>query len=126
MRADDAGDEEVPAYGAELLEHGRAHGAAVPSGAPPPAPAATPAAAATAAATGSDAVFGTSLAGSIDSLQAMQSTADTLAVQAVTGDLDDIHDYTIAASQASVALELTAALRNKAVEAFTEIMRMQV
>ena len=74
---------------------------------------------------GTGAAFGTSLAGSIDSLQAMQSTSDGLAVKAVTGDLDDIHDYTIASSQAAVALELTAALRNKAVEAFSEIMRMQ-
>ncbi|HEY3438473.1 MAG TPA: flagellar hook-basal body complex protein FliE [Actinotalea sp.] len=69
--------------------------------------------------------FGTTLAGSVDQLQALQATSDTLAVKAVTGNLDDIHDYTIAASQASVAIELTAALRNKAVEAFSEIMRMQ-
>ncbi|MBX9246629.1 flagellar hook-basal body complex protein FliE [Actinotalea ferrariae] len=74
---------------------------------------------------GSGAAFGTTLAGSIDSLQAMQSTSKALGVAAVTGDLDDVHDYTIASTQASVALELTAALRNKAVEAFTEVMRMQ-
>jgi flagellar hook-basal body complex protein FliE len=77
------------------------------------------------AATGSDAAFGAALAGSVDSLQKTQSTADDLAIKAVTGDLDDVHDYTVAASQAKVALELTAAVRNKAVEAFTEIMRMQ-
>ena len=65
------------------------------------------------------------LAGSIDSLQALQANATELGIKAVTGDLDDVHDYTIAASQASVALELTVAMRNKAVEAFTEIMRMQ-
>lgn len=83
---------------------------------------------ATAGSTGAAAtsgLFGTTLAGSVDSLQALRSTSDALAVQAVTGDLDDIHDYTIAASQSAVALELTAAIRNKAVEAFTEIMRMQ-
>ncbi|WP_182112592.1 MULTISPECIES: flagellar hook-basal body complex protein FliE [unclassified Actinotalea] len=74
---------------------------------------------------GTGAAFGTTLAGSIDQLQAMQSTSDALGVAAVTGDLDDVHDYTIASSQAAVALELTAALRNKAVDAFTEIMRMQ-
>ncbi len=74
---------------------------------------------------GSTAPFGTSLASSIDSLQATQSTAQALAVKAVTGDLNDIHDYTIAASEAATSIELTAALRNKAVEAFTEIMRMQ-
>ena len=86
---------------------------------------ATGASSGTSATSGTSGVFGTSLAGAIDNLQAMQSTSDQLAVKAVTGDLDDIHDYTIAASQASVTLELTAALRNKAVEAFTEIMRMQ-
>jgi flagellar hook-basal body complex protein FliE len=76
-------------------------------------------------ATGSDAAFGAALAGSIDTLQGMQSTSSDLAIKAVTGDLDDVHDYTVASSQAKVALELTAAVRNKAVEAFTEIMRMQ-
>ncbi len=62
--------------------------------------------------------------GGIDQLQALQSTANGLAVQAVTGQLDDVHDYTIAATQASLAIELTAAIRNKAVDAFNEIMRM--
>jgi flagellar hook-basal body complex protein FliE len=61
----------------------------------------------------------------VDQLQQLQSTADGLAVQAVTGQLDDVHDYTIAATQASLAIELTAAIRNKAVDAFNEIMRMQ-
>ncbi|WP_407344565.1 flagellar hook-basal body complex protein FliE [Pengzhenrongella phosphoraccumulans] len=65
------------------------------------------------------------VAASIDSLQGLQSTSDALAVKAVTGDLDNVHDYTIAASEAKVTLELTAAIRNKAVEAFSEIMRMQ-
>ncbi len=89
------------------------------SAAPPRRP---PAASAVAASGASSAPRSTS---SIDQLQATQSNAETLAVQAVTGDLDDIHDYTIAATEAATSLELTAALRNKAVEAFTEIMRMQ-
>ncbi len=83
------------------------------------------AASATPSTAGSDAAFGAALAGSIDNLQGMQSTSSDLAIKAVTGDLDDVHDYTVASSQAKVALELTAAVRNKAVEAFTEIMRMQ-
>ena len=72
-----------------------------------------------------DAAFGAALSGSIDNLQRMQASSNDLAVKAVTGDLDDVHDFTVASSQAKVALELTAAVRNKAVEAFTEIMRMQ-
>lgn len=83
---------------------------------------------ATRAATAADPAAGAQFAGvlgSIENLQQLQSTSNELAVRAVTGDLDDVHDYTIASAQASTALELTAAVRNKAVEAFTEIMRMQ-
>ncbi|MEO8907845.1 MAG: flagellar hook-basal body complex protein FliE [Microbacteriaceae bacterium] len=69
--------------------------------------------------------FATSLGGAIDNLQQLQSTSDTLAVQAVTGNLDDIHDATIAATRAQVTLELVAAVRNKGVDAFNNIMNMQ-
>ncbi|GAB2693977.1 flagellar hook-basal body complex protein FliE [Thalassiella azotivora] len=62
---------------------------------------------------------------SMENLQAMQSDVDRLAVQAATGDLTDVHDYTIAATQARLTTELTVAVRNKAVEAFSEIMRLQ-
>jgi flagellar hook-basal body complex protein FliE len=62
----------------------------------------------------------------IDRLEATQDKSDGLAVKAATGDLNAIHDYTIAATEANVATQLTVAVRNKAVEAFTEIMRMQV
>jgi flagellar hook-basal body complex protein FliE len=70
--------------------------------------------------------FSSMLLGGIDKLQGLHSTSDALAVQAATGDLKDIHDYMIASTQSSVATEMTVAVRNKAVEAFTEIMRMQV
>ncbi|MGV8978412.1 MAG: flagellar hook-basal body complex protein FliE [Cellulomonas sp.] len=79
-----------------------------------------PSAAAGASATG----FASAL-GSVDQLQQMQSTTDGLAVKAVTGSLTDVHDYTIAAAESKLTLELTAAVRNKAVDAFNEIMRMQ-
>lgn len=62
----------------------------------------------------------------IENLQELHQTTDTLAVQAATGDLKDIHDYMIASSQSGLATEMTVAVRNKAVEAFTEIMRMSV
>lgn len=77
------------------------------------------------AAGASDGAFASTLASSVDGLQAMQANADALGVKAVTGNLADVHDYTIAATEASVAMELTATMRNRAVEAFNEIMRMQ-
>ncbi|ERK70435.1 flagellar hook-basal body complex protein FliE [Leifsonia aquatica] len=86
-------------------------------------------AAAAAAVTGTagsgGAAFGDALSGAIDNLQQLQGTSDKLAIQAVTGNLDDIHDATLASTRAQVTLELVAGVRNKAVDAFNEIMRMQ-
>jgi flagellar hook-basal body complex protein FliE len=70
--------------------------------------------------------FGHLLTDGIDRLEAVQDHADQLAVQAATGDLSNIHDYTIAATEASVTTQLTVAVRNRALEAFNEIMRMPV
>ncbi|QIM21931.1 flagellar hook-basal body complex protein FliE [Phycicoccus sp. HDW14] len=70
--------------------------------------------------------FGQAMANGLEKLDQLQKVSDTKAVQAVTGQLTDVHDYTIAANEAAVATQLTVAVRNKAVEAFTEIMRMPV
>ena len=70
--------------------------------------------------------FGHTLTNAIEGLQGLQTKADNLAVQAATGDLTNVHDYMIAATQASLATELTVAVRNKAVEAFNQIMNMAV
>mgnify|MGYP001546780484 CR=1 FL=1 len=70
--------------------------------------------------------FAAVLSKGIDSVQQAQSSADSMAVKAASGDLQDVHDYTIAATQAQLATELTVAIRNKAGEAFGEIMRMQI
>lgn len=81
---------------------------------------------ATAGVAGPDTEFGSLVLDGLDRLEGLTDKADTLAVQAATGKLENIHDYTIAASEASVASQLTVSLRNRAVEAFNEIMRMQV
>jgi len=81
------------------------------------------------AATGTNASSGIDFAGVLNqglgNLQALQTRSDGLAVQAATGTLTDVHDYMIASNEASLATELTAAVRNKALDAFNEIMRMQ-
>lgn len=69
--------------------------------------------------------FGSALSSAVDGLSGLQHQADTLAVKAVTGDLTDIHQATLAATRAQVTMELVSAVRNKGVDAFNEIMRMQ-
>lgn len=70
--------------------------------------------------------FASVLSTSLDKLQATQSNADSLAAQAATGSLTDVSDYMIASNEASLATETVVALKNQAVSAFNEIMRMQV
>ncbi len=70
--------------------------------------------------------FGDAVVGALENLNELHGNADALAVQAATGDLSDVHEYTIAASQAEIATELTVAVRDEALAAFNDIMRMQV
>jgi flagellar hook-basal body complex protein FliE len=70
--------------------------------------------------------FGDVVVKALDGLQSVQDNADGLAVKAATGDLTDVHNYTIAASEANLTTDFTVALRDKAVEAFQSIMGMQV
>ena len=68
--------------------------------------------------------FGNVVKNGLQNLEQLDKTAQGKAIQAATGDLTDIHDYVIAATQAQTATELTTTVRNKALEAFNEIMRM--
>ncbi len=74
--------------------------------------------------------FGESFASFLDNamgnLQAQHHTVEQLGNQFMVGNLDDIHQLTIANEKALLGLELTVQVRNKAVEAYQEIMRMQI
>jgi flagellar hook-basal body complex protein FliE len=85
----------------------------------------TPAASTTGTASTSGADFSSLLTGAVDNVQQTQASSNQLAIQAVTGDLTDIHAATIAATRAQVTVELVTAVRNKGVDAFNEMMRMQ-
>jgi flagellar hook-basal body complex protein FliE len=69
--------------------------------------------------------FAAQLGDGLNQLQQAQSKADDLGVKAATGNLADVHDYMIASTEAALTTQLTVAVRNKAVEAFNEILRMQ-
>ena len=70
--------------------------------------------------------FASMLGEQLDKVSDAQANADQLALQAATGDLQSIQDYTIASTEAQLLTQLTVTVRNKAVEAFNDIMRMQV
>jgi flagellar hook-basal body complex protein FliE len=69
--------------------------------------------------------FAGMLSQGLESVQAAQTKSADLAVQVANGTLADPAQYTMAATEAALGLQLTMAIRNKAVEAFQEIMRMQ-
>jgi len=75
---------------------------------------------------GREGAFAGVLGNGLSSLEATNANAAAKAVQAATGDLSDVHDYVIAATQAQVATELTTTVRNKALDAFNDIMRMSL
>lgn len=70
--------------------------------------------------------FADTLTKAIDDVANSNAEVDRLSVQAATGDLRAAHDLTIAASEAQLLTQLTVEVRNRAVEAFNDIMRMQV
>lgn len=84
------------------------------------------AAANAAAAQSASGSFGQVLGNALSGVQNLQTNADHLAVQAATGNLNSVTNYMVAANQADVATQLTVAVRNNAVQAFQQIMNMQV
>ncbi|HVV35255.1 MAG TPA: flagellar hook-basal body complex protein FliE [Acidimicrobiales bacterium] len=69
---------------------------------------------------------GTSFASLLDSAQQSGVTADKLAGQVATGDLPNIQQFTSAAAKAELTVDLVVAVRNRAIDAYQEIMRMSV
>ena len=75
---------------------------------------------------GTDSSFSNMIGDAVQGLDNTLNKADTLTMQAATGQLTDVHDLTIATNEATLATEFTVAVRNKALEAFDEIMRMPI
>jgi flagellar hook-basal body complex protein FliE len=80
----------------------------------------------TAGASGSGDSFANILGNAIDGVQSAQANADNLATQAATGSLTNVSDYMVAAEEANIQTQLTAAVRNNALQAFQQIMGMQL
>jgi flagellar hook-basal body complex protein FliE len=76
------------------------------------------------AAAGAD--FGDKLTSSLEQLDQAQKAADQSSALAATGDVASVEAHMAALTEVQLATQLTVAVRNRAVESFNEIMRMQL
>lgn len=59
-------------------------------------------------------------------MQGLQNQAADAAQKFMTGENDEIHDIALAGQQAELSFELGLQVRNKVVNAYQEIMKMQL
>ena len=70
--------------------------------------------------------FGEMLKKAINDVNTLQKQSREAKVKLVTGDVEDIHSVMIAGAKASIAMQFTLQVRNKVIESYQEIMRMQI
>ncbi len=70
--------------------------------------------------------FADQLKNAISEVNDMQVQRDSKVEQMVTGEATEVHDVMIAAKESQLAFELLLEIRNKLLESYQEIMRMQV
>ncbi len=66
------------------------------------------------------------LSDALSSLDKLQSDADTSAAKLVSGEQVELHEVLLASEKASLAFQMVVQVRNKVVEAYQDVMRMQV
>lgn len=79
--------------------------------------------------TGSNNMFETLLNTAIDNINTTNSylsDAENAEISFALGELESTHDLTIALQKASTALQYTVAVRDKFLDAYKEIMQMQI
>lgn len=70
--------------------------------------------------------FSQLLQGALDQVNRLQHEADAAARDFAVGDAQNIHEIMIAMEKADISLRLLTQIRNKAIESYQEIMRMQI
>lgn len=70
--------------------------------------------------------FTKALSDALGTLTRLQQEADTLGVQLAAGEPVELHDVMLAQERASLGMQLALQVRNKLVEAYQDIMRMQL
>jgi flagellar hook-basal body complex protein FliE len=75
---------------------------------------------------GGGADFGSALKQAVGALQQLGNQADASSLALAKGDPIDIHEVMLANEQASLGFSMALQVRNKLVDAYTEVMRMSV
>ncbi|MGB5758338.1 MAG: flagellar hook-basal body complex protein FliE [Acidimicrobiales bacterium] len=70
--------------------------------------------------------FAQAISNALDTISGLEYEVTAASQQAATGDLNSVSDYMIATSEAQLATEVTVAIRDRAIAAFNDIMRMQL
>ncbi len=70
--------------------------------------------------------FGELLKKSIYKVNQLLKESDEMASKFITGEVENLHQVMIAAEKADLALQLTITIRNKLLDSYNEIMRMQI
>jgi flagellar hook-basal body complex protein FliE len=70
--------------------------------------------------------FARTLAQAVSEVDALQARRDQMVEGMVTGAPTEAHDVMVAAEEAKLAFDMLLEVRNKLLEAYQEIMRMQV
>jgi len=70
--------------------------------------------------------FGEALVDAAKQVSGLEGKANEMAQKIASGDIAELHSAMIAMQKASMAMELTVQVRNKVLEAYQEIMRMQI
>lgn len=70
--------------------------------------------------------FADTLKSAIDNVNQLQKSSDKAAQDLATGRTDNVADVMIAAEKADIALRVMVQVRNKIIDAYQEIMKMQV
>ena len=69
--------------------------------------------------------FGDTLRNAIDGVEKMQASAEDSVTQLLSGNGQDVHGAMLAVEQADLSFQLMVQVRNKIVNAYQEISRMQ-
>ncbi len=70
--------------------------------------------------------FSDLLMDALNQVNQIQLDSDEYKKMLAIGEVDNLHDVAIAGEKANIALQITMSIRNKVVEAYKEIMRIQI